>query len=181
MQLPQFLHHPNAYALCFAQEDGVCDCCGETRAWRYQGPFYCAGDGPEFLCPWCIADGRAAARFEGEFNDWVEIEGVSPDPDDAPPAIDAALLQAICTRTPGYSAWQQPVWLSHCDQPCAFLGYAGGDDLAPILDEVMPDIVEATPRDADWLLARLSRDGTLVGCLFRCLQCGQHRLHVDMG
>ncbi|WP_295975776.1 CbrC family protein [uncultured Xanthomonas sp.] len=41
--------------MCFAQEHGVCDGCGETRAWRYQGAFYCAGDGPQSLCPWCIA------------------------------------------------------------------------------------------------------------------------------
>ncbi|WP_295862241.1 CbrC family protein [uncultured Xanthomonas sp.] len=54
-QLAQFLYHLNACALCFAQEHGVCDCCGETRAWRYEGPFYCAGDGQQSLCPWCIA------------------------------------------------------------------------------------------------------------------------------
>ncbi|MCC4590330.1 CbrC family protein [Xanthomonas campestris pv. cannae] len=53
-QLPEFLHHPNAYALCFAQEGGVCDCCGETRAWGYQG-LYCAGVAPQSLCPGCIA------------------------------------------------------------------------------------------------------------------------------
>ncbi|WP_138985741.1 CbrC family protein [Xanthomonas sacchari] len=26
----------------------------------YQGPFYCAGVAPQSVCPWCIADGRAA-------------------------------------------------------------------------------------------------------------------------
>ncbi|WP_343195291.1 CbrC family protein [Xanthomonas sp. LMG 12462] len=46
---------PTPNALCFAQEGGVRDGCGETRAWRYQGAFYCAGDAPQSLCPWCIA------------------------------------------------------------------------------------------------------------------------------
>ncbi|HIE1100123.1 hypothetical protein [Stenotrophomonas maltophilia] len=37
------------------------------------------------------------------------------------------------------------------------------------------------PRDADWVLEHLTRDGEMVGCLFQCLQCGLHRLHVDLG
>ncbi|MDS9994982.1 CbrC family protein [Xanthomonas sp. A2111] len=66
------------------------------------------------------------------------------------------------TRTPGYSAWQQPVWLTHCDTPCAFLGDAGREDRAPILDEVMP----ASSRSL-----RAMRSGCWRGCraTARCL------------
>jgi len=144
------------------------------------GPFY-THLRPEYLCPWCIADGRAAASYEGEFTGWSDIEGVSPDPADPPPTIARELLLEICERTPGYSSWQQSVWLSHCERPCAFLGFAGSEDLLPILDQVRPDVVAVNPRDADWVLAHLSRDGMMVGCLFQCLECGQHRLHVDLG
>ncbi|UUS16235.1 CbrC family protein [Stenotrophomonas sp. CD2] len=69
---------------------------------------------------------------------------------------------------PGLLVRQQSVWLSHCERPCAFLGYAGSEDLQPILDEVRPDVVEVNPRDADWVLEHLSRDGEMIGCLFQC-------------
>lgn len=179
MERPLFTYHPNAYELSFEEVEGICDCCGQARALRYRGPFYTRLR-PDYLCPWCIADGRAAASYEGEFTGWSDIEGVSPDPADPPPTIARELLLEVCERTPGYSAWQQSVWLSHCERPCAFLGYAGSDDLLPILDQVRPDVAAVNPRDADWVLEHLSRDGMMVGCLFQCLECGQHRLHVDL-
>lgn len=177
---PVFRYQPNAYSISFEELEGVCDCCTQRRSVRYRGSFYCAGEMPGYLCPWCIADGSAAARFSGEFIGWADIEGVSPDPAGPPPAIPRELLLELCDRTPSYPAWQQAVWLTHCDRPCAFLGYAGADDLAPYLDQVLPDIREVSPRDPDGVLKHLGRDGAMAGCLFQCLQCGQHRLHVDM-
>ncbi|WP_295515574.1 CbrC family protein [uncultured Stenotrophomonas sp.] len=41
-------------------------------------------------------------------------------------------LLEICERTPGHAFWQQSVWLSHCERPCAFLCHAGSEDLQPI-------------------------------------------------
>ena len=181
MERPVFPYSPNAYAISFEEVAGVCDCCGEPRTLRYLCSFHCAGDAPDYLCPWCIADGRAVERFQGDFIGWSDIEGVSPDPADPPPTIPREQLLEICERTPGYFSWQQPVWLTHCNTPCAFLGYAGREDLAPILDEVRPDVEAVNPRDAGWVLQHLARDGMMVGCLFQCLQCGQHRLHVDLG
>ncbi len=180
MEYPVFTYHPNAYTIAFEAVDGVCDGCGQSRTLRYRGPFYAARK-PDYLCPWCIADGSASARFEGEFTGWTDIEGVSPDPADPPPTIPREHLLEICERTPGYPSWQQSVWLSHCERPCAFLGFASGEDLLSILDQVRPDVAAVNPRDADGVLECLTRDGEMVGCLFQCLQCGQHRLHVDLG
>ncbi|MCW2066949.1 UNVERIFIED_ORG: uncharacterized protein CbrC (UPF0167 family) [Stenotrophomonas maltophilia] len=67
MERPVFAYSPNAYAISFEEVAGVCDCCGEPRALRYLCTFYCAGDAPDYLCPWCIADGRAVERFRGDF------------------------------------------------------------------------------------------------------------------
>jgi len=50
------------------------------------------------ICPWCIADGTAAQRFDAQFTDigW----GV---PDDVPEQVRLELSR----RTPGFSGWQQ--------------------------------------------------------------------------
>ncbi|CTW99108.1 colicin E2 tolerance protein [Escherichia coli] len=60
-------------------------CCGENITFHqvakfsvplhYSGPFYCV-DEVEHLCPWCIADGSAAEKFAGSFQDDASIEGV---------------------------------------------------------------------------------------------------------
>ncbi|KAF1032733.1 MAG: hypothetical protein GAK34_03598 [Delftia tsuruhatensis] len=31
------------------------------------------------------------------------------------------------------------------------------------------------------MLERMSTDGMISGCLFRCVRCGEHRLHMDVG
>ncbi len=36
-------------------------------------------------------------------------------------------------------------------------------------------------KDAQWMLERMSKDGMISGCLFRCVRCGEHRLHMDVG
>ncbi|MDH6195470.1 uncharacterized protein CbrC (UPF0167 family) [Mycobacterium frederiksbergense] len=184
MDRPNFKYSPNAYDIAFEDLDGVCACCDESRSLKYRGPFYCSGDEPDYICPWCIADGRAAAKFGGSFGaftGWMDIEGVSPDPNDPPPAIPRELLLNITDRTPGYFSWQQSVWLTHCNEPCAFLGKTDREALEPILDEIRPDIERTYTRDPDWVLEHLTEDGMIAGCLFKCVHCGRHRLHVDMG
>jgi len=59
----------------------------------------------------CIADGSFAARFDATFTD------------DAPlSSLDAQIVDEVTRRTPGYSAWQQEQWMTHCDDAAAFLG-----------------------------------------------------------
>ncbi|MFF3656165.1 CbrC family protein [Streptomyces olivochromogenes] len=50
----------------------------------YTGPVYSVDDLAERLCPWCIADGTAAGRYEATFTggavgDDVPIEVMPPD------------------------------------------------------------------------------------------------------
>lgn len=176
---PHFPYFPDAYALVFEEEAGVCSVCGQARNCRYTGSFY-AVDEPDYLCPWCIADGSAARKYEGCFTDDYCIEGVSPNPADPPSTIPTNLLRAITDKTPTYHSWQQQTWLSHCNQPCVFLGYADKTTLAPFADEVLPDLKAFNAKDYEWLLEHLSKDGNIVGCLFACKCCGQHRLHIDL-
>lgn len=75
--LPQFKYHPKPLETgAFEQDKTVeCDCCEQQTSVYYSGPFYCV-DEVEHLCPWCIADGSAAEKFAGSFQDDASIEGV---------------------------------------------------------------------------------------------------------
>lgn len=170
--LPFFKYHPDPSATgAFEQEESKCECCNQIVLYLYQGPFH-AVDEVSSLCPWCIADGSAARKFDGEFQDSASCE----------PVKEAASLDELIHRTPGYSGWQQERWLSHCGDFCAYLGRVGHLEVAYLRDEVMPDLARYTGRNitADELLSGLNRDGNSTGYLFRCLRCGKHRLHIDM-
>ena len=178
MELPQFKYSPNAYKLnLFEKEEGICSVCNEERKLRYVSSFY-SEEELDYICPWCIANGKAATDFDGEFNDYCGIEGVSPDPEDGSSAIPKELLLEITNKTPSYTSWQQEVWLTHCNEPCAFIDYADTKTIAPLMEELQDDI-ENNGYDPEFIKSHLSKDGSLVGYLFQCLNCGQHRLHVD--
>ena len=177
MDLPKFRLSPNAYALdLFVTESGICSCCGQARELKYNSSFY-SREEPDYLCPWCIADGSAAQRYEGEFNDYLGIEGVSADPDEPDSIVmDRMLLLEVCERTPSYHSWQQEQWLVHCDQPCAFVGYTDHTEIKQLEQELQADIANMPER----YLQAISKTGDPVGgYLFRCMECGTHRLHTD--
>lgn len=176
MNYPYFKYHPNAYQLdLFVKEEGICSICHEERALKYEASFY-AVEEPEYICPFCIADGRAAKKYEGEFNDYCGIEGVSPDPNDPQSTIPQVMLLEICERTPSYFSWQQEQWLTHCNEPCAFLGYADTESIAPFREEIVSELDSSI---AEETLDNIRKDGDCVGYLFQCVQCGKHKLHVD--
>lgn len=174
-ELPTFRLHPNVYQLdLFEREAGTCSCCVQLRDWKYSGPFY-AVHKPDYLCPWCIADGSAARRYEGQFNDEFSIEGWKPDPSASVNALSEELIAEVCDRTPGYLAWQQPQWLVHCGQPCQFIAYVGTAEVEQLRPELAGDLQDLPPA----YVQALSTDGNPTGYLFRCVQCGMHRLHTD--
>jgi uncharacterized protein len=177
MDYPHFKYHPNAYKLnLFEKEDGICSICNEQRDLKYVCSFYSV-DEPDYICPWCIANGAAAQKYNGEYNDYASVEGVSANPN-IPSTIDAQCLDEICMRTPSYHSWQQEVWLIHCNEPCKFIGYANSEMLQPIWDEVKADI-EDNGYPMELIQHHLTIDGDLAGYLFQCLHCKQHRLHLD--
>jgi len=178
MELPKFKYSPNAFNLdIFEKEEGICSVCNEKRQIKYTSSFYSVEE-PEYICPWCIADGKASEKYNGEFNDYCGIEGVSPEPNDTDPTIPKELILEITNKTPSYTSWQQEVWLTHCNEPCAFIGYADTKTIEPIIEELNDDI-ENNGYDPEFIRMHLSKDGSLVGYLFQCVNCEQHRLHVD--
>ena len=168
--LPQFKYCPDPLAsgIFTTQEKAVsCDCCRRDTHVFYTHPFYSCGD-INALCPECIASGRAAEAFEGAF---VIRHHVSQ-------AIGKAQQDELCLRTPSYSSWQEAQWADHCGDYCAFVGYADWEDLERqgIAEGIEWLDFQPEPEDRPYI----RNGGSMVGCLFRCLHCGQHVLHVDL-
>ena len=172
---PTFFYSPNAYALGIIEQKAItCECCGQMRAFRYSGNLYAETKVVQ-LCPWCIADGSAAARYNGSFvSDFVE-----PGPaTETHPAMSEASMAQVSSQTPGYASWQGDVWLGHCGEACIFLGYAGSKELAPVWKEVREDAI-ASGWGEENIRDHMHKDGDMTGYLFRCQKCGRHRLYVD--
>lgn len=116
MDLPITKYHPDPVATgnVRAADSTPCLCCNRIRGYIYTGPAY----SERFhhlsgaLCPWCVADGSAAKRFQAEFTDIGAIDADLP----------ADVLTELATRTPGFDAIQQETWLAHCDDAAAYLG-----------------------------------------------------------
>jgi uncharacterized protein CbrC (UPF0167 family) len=173
---PQFAYHPDPRGTGFVAESTArCQACGASRGYIYTGPVYAAEELDEAFCPWCIADGSAAARFDAELTDvgWGVPDGV---PREVP--------EQIARRTPGFSGWQQEHWLYHCGDGAAFLGLAGHKELEPHPDAI--DVLRHehdehgwSPEEVDEYLAALDKDGQPTAYLFRCRHCGQHLAYSD--
>ena len=179
MQLPQdfpvFVYHPDPVATGSVTASAAeCVCCGRSRGFVYQGPVYSTADVPRGrLCPWCIADGSAADRFDAHFTDI-----------DAQQQIGEEAAALIDRRTPGFSAWQQERWLVHCGDGAAFLGPAGARELArhPMaLESLRAQLAEGRwPQDQiEHYLQALDKHGQPTAYLFACRHCGTHLAYSD--
>jgi uncharacterized protein len=173
---PDFAYHPDPRGTGFViKSDARCDCCGLARGYIYAGPVFAVEELDEALCPWCIADGSAAKKFDCHFTD-VGF-GV---PDGVPDEVTDEIAQ----RTPGFSGWQQEHWLYHCGDGAAFLGVVGRNELAPYPDaiEVLRhehDEYDWPPEEVEQYLAALAKDGQPTAYLFRCRRCAQHLAYSD--
>jgi Uncharacterized protein conserved in bacteria len=179
-ELPFFKYHPNPLETGAFESDQevICDCCGKETSIYYTSPFYSADD-IECLCAWCISSGKAAKKFDGEFQDYASIEGVTPNC--SPTKFKKSALIELTTKTPGYRGWQQERWLSHCDDLCAFVGYVGWREIEEKVDrfvDLEKDCLEFGLKMED-LPTCLQNGGSCQGYLFQCLHCGKYRLYFD--
>jgi uncharacterized protein CbrC (UPF0167 family) len=169
-QLPTFPYHPDPVATgSVVASDAVCYCCDRARGYLYTGPVYAVEKLRNRLCPWCIADGGAADRFEALFTDVL---------DDVP----RDRLFAITQRTPGFTGWQQEHWLVHCGDGAAFLGRVGAAELAAhpdALASLRQELAGRPEPQAARFLDALSGDGGPTAYLFRCRTCGTHLAYAD--
>lgn len=170
--LPAFSLHPNAALYGVIQQTTiVCDVCGIDREWAYTGPFYSASKPKELsLCPWCIADGRAAQQYHGTFHDTSFDDSASTNS-----------ITAVLTRTPGFPTMNPIFWPDHHGQCCVFLGDFIPEEQPKLLE--LESIREELRRIARELgLAEeslLQSSGSLYILLFQCSVCNTYRLSTD--
>jgi uncharacterized protein len=173
--LPDFPYHLEPTKTGSVSEStNLCLVCGEARGYIYTGPIYAEDELDDAFCPWCIADGSAAAAFSADFTD------VGDAPDDVPETV----LEEVSKRTPGFTGWQQEHWLYHCGDAAAFLGPVGWRELG-----AYPDATDALRHEHDaysWTadqtenyLTSLDKEGQPTAYVFRCRHCGRHLAYSD--
>lgn len=166
--LPRFRFHPDpVLSGAFEPADDPCDVCGQARGLVYTGPCYVEDDFDAVLCPWCIADGSAFARYGVTFHE------LSPRP-----GLDLTVAEEIEERTPGLLSSNPIEWPLCCEVPMAYLEPAGQAELLarhPRLAAALPTQVAAerqlSKAAAEALVAGLRRDEPPCAQVFRCGKC----------
>jgi hypothetical protein len=172
MPIPTFKYHPDPIATGNVEASDVhCICCGRNRGFIYVGPVYAEEELDERICPWCIADGTAATKYDATFTD---EQGIGSYGDGLP--VPEHVIQEVARTTPGFSGWQQEQWWSHCGDAGAFLGTAGHEELKALGADAILSIQHSTglPPGQSWetFFQALDKDGSPTGYIFRCIRCG---------
>ncbi|HEY6330106.1 MAG TPA: CbrC family protein [Blastocatellia bacterium] len=177
--LPAFKYHPDPLATGSIKADPEVECmsCEQVRGYIYVGPVYTAQDIDldEQLCPWCIADGTAADKFDAIFNDCGTLEDITSD-----------VADEIEDRTPGFTAWQAGQWLSCCDDGAAFLGLAGAKELKKQFPKAIPAVKQYLEEeygleddDLTEFFDSLDKEGQPTAYVFQCLHCKEYLAYAD--
>jgi uncharacterized protein CbrC (UPF0167 family) len=178
VDLPAFQYHPDPLATgSLALSAEQCPGCGQARGYAYTGPVYTRQNLAGKLCPWCIADGTAHQRFGATFTDDDGVGGYG-DWDPVPDAV----VKEVCTRTPGFSGWQQERWWTHCGDAAAYVGAAGFQELQQHGPELVAQLQQDTGLEGvEWeeYFQALDREGSPTAYVFRCRHCGAHGGYSD--
>ncbi|PSM31378.1 hypothetical protein BVG81_005730 [Haliangium sp. UPWRP_2] len=173
MNLPDFKYHPNPLKTgAVTESSAVCQCCEESRGFIYSLTIYASED-IERVCPWCIATGKAATKFDGRFVDDHPLVQAG---------LSKAIIEEVCLRTPGYLSWQDESWLTCCNDACEFHGDAPREELLN-LDKAGLAALSADSgyslRDLPNMIAEYEPMGSPAFYKFVCRHCGKVKYHAD--
>jgi len=172
-ELPKFRFHIDPIGnKVIVESEAECPICNQKTGYAYAGPFFSVED-VENICPWCIANGEAAKKYKGSFQDDESIES----------EISEEELHELIHRTPGYCGWQQEQWLVHCNSPCTFVGYVGWNEIKDQLDrfiDIEEDCRQFNGMEIEQLSEYLVERGACQGYLFECTHCHGYRLYIDV-
>jgi uncharacterized protein CbrC (UPF0167 family) len=177
MNLPVFKYHRDPLQSgSVVTSNNECRCCGNRRGYIYAGPVYAVDDLEDSICPWCIADGSAHAKFDATFTDEEALPNELPD----------GVLAEIAWRSPGYNAWQSERWFSCCDDAMTFLEPVGIAELreryremeSSVLGNIIYDL-QISGGAAKRVLESLNKNSGPTAYVFQCSHCGVYRTFVD--
>jgi uncharacterized protein len=175
--LPTFKYHPDPLATGSIIPSAIaCACCKSERGFVYAGPVH----GPDVghICPWCIADGTAHAKFDMNFT--VEA-GIGDNGHWGPVPQD--VIDTVAYRTPGFYGWQQERWWTHCGDAGEFLGHMGRKEMEAIGEAAFVALRDNDMLPNGWTLnefvSTLDKDRGPTAYLFRCRSCGQLGAYWD--
>jgi uncharacterized protein CbrC (UPF0167 family) len=174
--LPHFRFHPDPQRSgSVVAAEVTCDACGLTRSAKYVGPIYVDGDTEPTLCPWCIAEGTAHARFGAVFQDAS-----------FPGNTDPALIAEIEERTPGFATFNPLEWPVCCTLPMAYGEPTGIAEIRAryrtLEGQLMATIVHElgiSGGAARTFLESLRREESPTVHVFHCLSCDTLQGQVD--
>jgi uncharacterized protein CbrC (UPF0167 family) len=164
----------------FVPTDEACELCGKVRGWTCVGASYGGVDEVETLCPWCVADGTAAAR--GYHFDDPTIYPVRDGSPQLPPE-DAAEVEG---RTPEFTTWQGVNWQMCCGRACRYIGEAKAEDLKGRWAGAVEPIFGHMRAEDGWDDARIAEVVEAIGrgdpaaYVFECVVCGKLHGFWDM-
>ncbi|MDE6593746.1 MAG: CbrC family protein [Oscillospiraceae bacterium] len=173
--IPTFKYHPDPIKTgAFEKgEPQECRCCEKLTDIWYCSPFYTKVEKVNVICPECISSGKAAEKFNGEFQDPANAGEVS----------DPAKLDELVRRTPGYHSRQESYWPAHCNDYCAFIGYVDWTDIEEMgiekeIEETFDKSINVA--DLDIIKRDMRGESSIGGYLLKCLHCGKHVLYTDL-
>jgi len=174
MSLPTFTYHPDPIATgSIAISDAECVFCEQKRGYIYTSHTYCEEDIEDALCPWCIADGSAARRFDATFSDPEPLLQAE---------VPEEVVEEVTRRTPGFTSWQQEEWLCCCDDACEFHGDPTRAHLATISGAPLEDLLERmdwSPEEWAEFLGVYEPGGSPAIYHFVCRHCKQPKYGID--
>jgi uncharacterized protein CbrC (UPF0167 family) len=174
MSLPEFRYHPDPISTgSIKASEATCVCCDQARGYIYAANTYCEEDLEEALCPWCIADGSAAAKFDATFSDDNSLLEAD---------ISVEIVEEVTRRTPGFTSWQQELWQTCCDDACEFHGDATKANLKALKGKSLEEILEQMDCDKEeWTeFLKIYEPGSSPAVYhFVCRHCKKPKYAVD--
>ena len=173
--LPTFRYHPDPIATgSIVRSDKTCACCSKAGGWIYVASVYGPSNLRGNICPWCIASGTAALRYNCSFNDDSPL---------AEAQLAPAIILEVSRKTPGYSSWQQEVWQACCDDACEFHGDAPASEMKALSDESLvriQDDWQISLKRLDDLLNVYVPGGGIAIFKFVCRHCHRAKYALDL-
>ena len=172
-RLPDFRYHPDPLATgSIVPSDSSCECCGRARGYLYKAPIFCK-DEVQDICPWCIASGEAATKFDAHFSDDHPLIEAG---------ISASVINEVTRRTPGVFSWQQERWQAHCNDACEFHGDASLPELQNLSGVALTNLLQSRNLDRKYwrqVLRHYEPGGSPSVYKYVCRHCNEAIYTMD--